>query len=133
MKPDELVNHNFIETSFKIPGTFPKIYKRPVKIQQVMVTPFYGTCSCALFRVRSRLYPRGDLRRVCKHLYQFYKTTASQYFEEHLMIFLDLQFWFFGESNVKILTDGKDYIVTNLSETIKYHIYYDGKWQHRKL
>ncbi len=133
MELQELVNYGFEEISLIIPANFPKIYKRPVKIQQVLITPYYGTCSCSLHRMRARLYPKGDLRRVCKHLYQFYKTKASEYFEEVSMIFLDLQFWFFGESQIKILTDGKIYIITNIQESIKFEIFFDGKWQHRRI
>lgn len=121
------------EISLLIPGHFPLIYKRPVRMQQVTLTPYYGTCSCTLFRNRAKLYPKGDLRRVCKHLYQFYKTNAADYFDELSMIILDLQFWFFGDNQTKLLSDGNNYILSDINENVRYEIFFAGKWCHRQL
>lgn len=76
------------------------ITKRTIVAGRNRVNLHYLTCSCKLYRQNVKMYPRRDIRRVCKHLYEKLFSEADHFLDELSKMLLHNQFWF-GQSQVK--------------------------------
>jgi hypothetical protein len=76
------------------------ITKKTIKTGRNQVNLYYLNCSCKEFRQNVKMYPRRDIRRVCKHLYEKLFSEADHLLDELSKMLLHNQFWF-GQSNVK--------------------------------
>lgn len=68
--------------------------KRTVLRGNHKINAYYVTCSCVTHRRFIKQYPKRDIRRVCRHLYQLYQESYYDYFDELTRKMLDTQFWF---------------------------------------
>jgi hypothetical protein len=76
------------------------ISKRTIKTGRNRVNLYYLNCSCKVYRENVKLYPKRDVRRVCKHLYEKLFSEADHRLDELSRMLLHNQIWF-GQSNVK--------------------------------
>jgi hypothetical protein len=76
------------------------ITKRTIKTGRNRVNLYYLNCSCKPYRQNVKIYPKRDIRRVCKHLYEKLFLEADNMLDELSKMLLHNQFWF-GQSNVK--------------------------------
>ncbi|MCU0406022.1 MAG: hypothetical protein MUE91_03850 [Ignavibacteriaceae bacterium] len=76
------------------------ISKKTIKTSRNGVNLYSLSCSCKVYRQNVKLYPRRDIRRVCKHLYEKLFSEADHLLDELSKMLLHNQFWF-GQSNVK--------------------------------
>jgi hypothetical protein len=76
------------------------ITKRTITTGRNRVNLHNLSCSCKLFRQNVKMFPRRDIRRVCKHIYDKLFSEADHLLDELSKMLLHNQFWF-GQSNVK--------------------------------
>lgn len=76
------------------------ISKRTIITGRNRVNLYNLNCSCKLYRQNVKIYPKRDIRRVCKHLYEKLFSDADQLLDELSKLLLHNQFWF-GQSHVK--------------------------------
>ena len=76
------------------------ITKRTIITGRNRVNLYYLNCSCKLYRQNVKLYPRRDIRRICKHLYVKLFAEAENSIDSLSKMLLHNQFWF-GQLHVK--------------------------------
>jgi hypothetical protein len=76
------------------------ISKKTLNSGRNRVNLYSLSCSCKVYRQNVKMYPKRDIRRVCKHLYDKLFSEADQLLDGLSNMLLHNQFWF-GQSHVK--------------------------------
>jgi hypothetical protein len=92
-------NVEVISDCYCLPS-FEGITKKAIVIGRHKVNLFNLNCSCKDFRTNVKLFPKRDVRRICKHLYAKLFSETENKLDELTKILLHNQFWF-GQTNVK--------------------------------
>lgn len=67
--------------------------KKSLTIDKYKMNLFYLQCSCSDFKESVKLYPRRDIRRICKHLYYKIITQFENEIDPLSKMLLDNKFW----------------------------------------
>ena len=77
-----------------------EVTKKTFIVGRNRVNLYYLNCSCKEYRQNVKLYPRRDIRRICKHLYAKLFAEAEISIDSLSKMLLHNQFWF-GQKSVK--------------------------------
>ncbi len=87
----------------------PEWTNRVYNYKQYRMNLYQFTCSCEWWKNKRKIYPEGDLRLLCKHLY--YKITSSSKLLENiddLTLMLIKSYLFLGENMLLKAVHGKE-------------------------
>lgn len=79
--------------SYLIPK-LKNIVNESVQNPKYKLNAFHLTCSCKIYRERAKLYPKRDLRRLCKHLFSEILTNYSNELDPLTKLLVETYFWF---------------------------------------
>lgn len=100
----------------------PEKFKRTLPFSNCKVNLYYMTCTCKEYRQKAGKYPRKDIRRICKHLFNALLSNYSELLDELTVMLLENKFWFnieeiFKTDNQTYIGIGKEWIVITTYET----------------
>lgn len=76
------------------------VSKRSIITGRNKVNLYSLSCSCKDHRASVTIYPKRDIRRICKHLYNKLFSELEDKLDDLTKLLLHNQFWF-GQTNVK--------------------------------
>lgn len=88
-----------ISDYYKIPR-IEGVSKKTIITGRNRVNLFSLSCSCKDHRLNVAIYPKRDIRRICKHLYAKLFSDLEDKLDELTKLLLHNQFWF-GQTQVK--------------------------------
>lgn len=108
---------NFI---IKLTNSIPK---KTVTLAGKSLNPHYITCSCKDYRMSVEIYPKRDLRRVCKHLFLY---ISKYYFEDIdplTRTLLEHRFWYKINNVIEVEIDKNIFHIGYTQDFEIFHIY----------
>ncbi len=99
-----------VSDSYQIPF-LEGLTKKTIIAGRNRVNLYYLNCSCKIYRLNVKKYPRRDLRRICNHLYTKLFSEAENNLDELSKLMLHNQFWF-SQTDVRRIKFYKDILYT---------------------
>lgn len=90
----------------------------------------YLSCSCKEFIERTKLYPKRDLRRLCKHLYFSLLTDHATHLDHLTRLLIETNFWFGRQILFKSKVGKHDFYFSMSIPIDKIYVFLkNDKWQ----
>ena len=95
------------------------VTKKTIITGRNRVNLYYLNCSCKTYRQNAKMYPRRDIRRICKHIYAKLFAEAESSLDSLTRMLLHNQFWF-GQSAVKKVKFHNEIIYIGIHKLLKF-------------
>jgi hypothetical protein len=110
-------NIEIISDVYQIPK-LEDVTKKSIIAGRNKVNLYFLNCSCKVYRQNAKLYPKRDIRRVCKHLYTKLFSDAENSLDAMTKLLLHNQFWF-GQIVIKKVRLHNEIIYIGLHKMLK--------------
>jgi hypothetical protein len=90
-----------LDTSYKI-DIIKSLPKTSARVNNHSVNVYYLSCSCKSFRSSIKLFPKRDIRRICKHLFLAISSGYIEKYDDLTKLMIESKFWYSHEDILKI-------------------------------
>lgn len=99
------------------------IQKKSAILAGKSLSPHYYTCSCKDYRMSAEIYPKRDLRRICKHIFTY---ISKYHFDDIDLItrtFLEHKFWYKISNVIEVELDKKIFFIGYTKDFEIFNVY----------
>lgn len=118
-----------IDVSYMVP-VIEGITKRTYLMGNYRLNLYYLQCTCPAYKNSLKIYPKRDIRRICKHLYFKLVTTTALGDDSLVKMLLDNRFWLLEKDLLKLRLDNELIYIGFSDSTEMVGVYrYHSSWK----
>jgi hypothetical protein len=130
IKSENLIDEKYfsLSHSYLLPWK-DDILNETKQISKYKYNAHHLTCSCKDYRERTKLYPKRDLRRLCKHLYGSLLTEHISKLDQLTKLLIETNFWLGRQLFFKVRESKEEFYFTITIPTEKIYVFLkNGQW-----